>query len=75
MEFPDSTLRQVLLGSRDVMALREVGDDLLADPSPLENSGLGIGKTPFQIRDHSVVGGLLAQIVWVLEVDLLVRAA
>jgi len=65
VKFTDGTLGQVLLRSGDVMALRQILDDLLTKPSPTENPGFGIGKPPLQVRhleeyQHNVALGSTA---------------
>jgi hypothetical protein len=72
MKLPQRPFLQMLLGSSDVMALGKIGDDLLAHPASIEDSCLGIGETPLHVWDKAVVRGLLAEVVRVLEVQLLV---
>lgn len=42
MKFPDGTFAQMLLRSRDVMALRQVLNDLLSYPTSLEDTSFGV---------------------------------
>jgi len=73
MQLSDGTLLQMLLRSRNIMACRQVCDDLLASPSTIENPCFGVTEAPFQIWHDAIVSALCAEIVWVLEIDLLVR--
>lgn len=75
MQLPDGSFLKMLLCSRDVMALGQVLNDLLADPASIQDTGFGVGKPPFQIRDNSVVSGLLAEVVGVFSVNLVVGTA
>ena len=75
MQLPESSLGEMLLSCRNIMALREILDDLLTKPAPWEDPGLGIREAPFQVGYDSIVSWLLAEVVRVLEVDLLVSAA
>jgi hypothetical protein len=72
MKLPQRRFLQMLLGSGHVMALGKISDNLLAHPASIEDSCLGIGETPLQVWDKAVVRGLLAEVVRVLEVQLLV---
>lgn len=72
---PDCAFPEVLLCGRDVVALRQVLDDLLADPAAIEDARLGVGEAPLQVRHEAAVGRLLREVVGVLEVDFSVRAA
>jgi hypothetical protein len=74
MEFSSATLLQVLLGTRDIMTLRKIRDNLFSDPATGEDVGLGVGEGPFQIGHISVVCVLLAQVIRVLQVKGLVGA-
>jgi hypothetical protein len=47
VKLTDSALLQVLLGTRDVAALRQILDDLLANPTAGEEPCFGVGETPF----------------------------
>jgi hypothetical protein len=75
MKFTNGALTQVLLGSRDVATGRQILDDLLANPTALEDAGLGVGEGPLEVWDHAVICGLLAEVGGVLEVELCVGAA
>lgn len=75
MSLPDGPLLEVLLGGSDVVALRQVLHDLLADPAAVEDAHLGVGEAPLQVGHDAVVRWLLAEIVGVLQVELLVGAA
>lgn len=69
-----STL-DMLLSRCNIVTLRQVLNDLLADPASVEDTGLGIREPPFQVRDHAAVSRLPAEVVWVLSVDCIVGAA
>jgi hypothetical protein len=75
VKLPDGALAQVLLGSSDVVALRQVLNNLLPNPSAIEEASLGVRKAPFEVRYDAVVRGLAAKVVRVLQVQLLVGAA
>ncbi len=75
VEFSDSSLDEMLLSARDVMAGWQILDDLFTDPTTLQETSLGVGEAPFKIGNNAVVSRLLAKVVWVLEVKLLVCAA
>jgi hypothetical protein len=46
VQLTDSTFLQVLLGTGDITALRQILDDLLADPAAWKEPCLGVGETP-----------------------------
>lgn len=75
VKFSDSTLDEMLLSARDVMAGRQILDDLFTEPTAFQETGLGVGEAPFEVGNNAVVSGLLTQVVWVLEVKFLVCAA
>lgn len=62
VQLSDGTLLEVLLGAGDVLAGGEVGDDLLAHPAAIEQTGVGVGEGPLQIHDDTRVGGFLAEV-------------
>lgn len=74
MEFTNSALDQVLLGTRDVVARGEILNDLLTDPTALQETSLGIGEAPLEVGNNTVVGRLTAEVIGVLEIKLLVGA-
>ena len=74
VELADRALGQVLLGSRDVHGDGEVGDDLLPDPATAKDPRARVGEAPFQVRHHTVIGALLAQVVRVLQIERFVGA-
>jgi len=75
VELADGAFLQVLLGGGNVMALRQVLDDLLAQPAAIEQPCLGVGESPLQVWDDAVVGALPAEVVRILLVYVLVRTA
>jgi hypothetical protein len=46
VELTNCTLLQVLLGTGDVVALRQILDDLLTNPTAGEEACLRVGETP-----------------------------
>lgn len=75
MQFTDGALLEMLLGSRDVVALGKILDDLLTEPSTLEEPRLGVREAPLEVRYNAIVRGLLSEVVRVGDVNLMVRAA
>lgn len=75
VKLADGALLKVLLGRRNVVALREVLDDLSTDPTTLEKLGLGVGEPPLQVWNRAGVGRLLAKVAWVINVNLVVRTS
>lgn len=51
VQFANAAFGQVLLGSGDVFARGQVGDDLLAHPAAGELAGFGVGEAPLEILD------------------------
>jgi hypothetical protein len=74
VKLANRALSQVLLRGRDVLAAGQVGDDLLAHPATLQEPRPRVGEAPFEVRYHTRVSALLAEVVGVLEVDLMVCA-
>lgn len=72
VQFTDSTLLQVLLGTGNIMTLGEILNDLLARPATREQSGLRLREAPLDIGHEAVVSARGAQLIRDLEVDLLV---
>lgn len=60
------TLLKVQLGGGDVMALGQIGNDLLADPTSIVDVGLALAEAPLQALDTASVGRLAAKVVRVL---------
>ena len=69
MELSDRTLLQVLLRAGDVVALRQVLDDLLTQPTSKEGPNLGVGEPPLEVGDDAIVSRLLGKVIRVLLVD------
>lgn len=65
----------MLLRAGYIMTLRQVLDDLLSDPTALEDARLGVGEAPFQVGYDAAVGGLLAEVVWVLQIEFVVGSS
>jgi hypothetical protein len=49
MQLPNAAFGQVLLGTGDVVAGGQVGDDLLSDPAAGQLAGLRVGEAPFEV--------------------------
>lgn len=60
VEFTNRPFSQVLLRSRNIVARRKIGNDLLTNPAAFEDPCLRVGKAPFQVWNHAVVGCLPA---------------
>ena len=75
VQLAQSTLLEMQLGAGDVVALGQIGDDLLADPTTIVDVGLALAEAPLQALDVATVGGLAAKVVGVLEVECVVGAA
>jgi hypothetical protein len=75
MEFSHSSLLQMLLGSCNVCTSGDISDDLLASPTTIEDPGLGIAETPFEVDDGAGICALSAEIVGVLKVKLVICSA
>lgn len=63
---------QMLLSTRNIMALWQILNDLLAGPTTREQPSLRLGETPLNIRDEAIVSGRGAELIWILEVHGLV---
>lgn len=74
VKLPNSSFAQVLLRASNVLAGGEILYDLLPHPATVEETGLGVGETPLEVRHDAIVGRLLTQVVRVLKVELLVGA-
>lgn len=66
VQLAQGSLPEVQLGSGDIVALRQISDDLLADPATVVDVGLALAKAPLQALDTSTVGRLAAKVIWVL---------
>jgi hypothetical protein len=75
VKLADRALAQVLLRTGNVLAARQIGYDRLAHPATLQDPRPGVGEAPFEVRNYTGVGALLAEVIRVLEVNLVVRAA
>lgn len=75
VKLADATFVEVLLRGRDVVTLRQVLDHLLAEPTAVEQSDFGVRKAPLEVRDDAIVSGLAAEIILVVNIDLLVSTA
>ncbi len=68
VKLSQGALPQMLLRGSNVVTRRKVRNDLLANPTTVEDSSLGVGETPFQVGHDTIVGGLLGEIVRILQV-------
>lgn len=75
MKLANGTLLQMLLRACNVVTCGQVRNDLLADPTTLEDARLGVGEAPFQVGHRAGVGRLLSEVVWVLHIQRMVGAA
>ena len=70
MELSHSTLLEMLLSARNIGAGRNISDDLLANPTAIEDSGFRLTEAPFQVRYDAIVCTRSTEVVWILEIDL-----
>jgi hypothetical protein len=75
VQLTDGTLLQVLLGSSNVVTLRQVGRYLLTNPTAIVDAHLRIRKAPFEVRHVAAIGRLLAQVTGVLAVYGIISAS
>lgn len=75
VKLAEGALPEMKLGSSNVVALGQISDDLLADPTTIVDVGLALTEAPLQALDAATVGGLTAKVVGVLEVNCVVGAA
>lgn len=75
VQLTDSPLLQMLLGTGDVMALRQILNDLFTGPAAVEQLCLTLREAPFHIGDEAVVSAWGAELIWVLQVDGLVGSS
>jgi hypothetical protein len=75
MKFSHRSLLQMLLRTGNICTGWDISDDLLARPTAIKDPGLGIAKAPFKVWNGSSICTLSAEIVGVLEVDLVVGSA
>lgn len=69
VELSGRALLEMLLSGSNVVALRQILDDLLSDPTAVQQASLGVGEAPLQIGNNTRVGGLATQVVRVLQVS------
>lgn len=75
VELANAALGEVLLGSGDVFAGRQIGDDLLSDPTARKLASLRVGEAPLKVLYGACVGRFLAEVGRVVDVNALVGAA
>ena len=74
MQFADSALLQMLLGTCDVMALGQILNDLLSRPATWEQPSLRLREAPLDVGHKAIIGTGSAELVWVLKVEDFVRS-
>jgi hypothetical protein len=74
VQLTSGPLLQMLLSTSDIMALRQILNDLLTGPTAREQPSLRLGKTPLDVRDEAIVGGRGAKLIWILEIHGFVRS-
>lgn len=74
VQLTDCAFRKMLLGSGNVVALGQVGLDLLPHPSAIVNAGFGVGESPLEIRHVAAIGVLLSEVAGVVPVNRIVGA-
>lgn len=74
VQFAQGALLEVQLGTGNVVALGQIGDDLLANPSTVVDVGLALAEAPFQALNATTIGGLATQVIRVLQVKCMVGA-
>lgn len=62
-------LLEMLLSGSNVVALRQILDDLLSDPTAVQQASLGVREAPLEIGNNTRVGRLATQVVRVLQVS------
>jgi hypothetical protein len=72
MKFSVCALLDMLLSSSDIMTLWQVLDDLLTNPTTIQQTRLGVREAPFEVWHDTIVGGLTTQIIWIRDINLLV---
>ena len=68
VQLSDRSLLQMLLRRRDIVTGRKIRDNLLADPSTVEQASLGVGEAPLEVHHKAIVRRLSTKIVRVLQV-------
>lgn len=74
MKLADCALGQMLLRTRDVVALGQILDHLFAEPPTFEEPGLAVREAPLEVGDDAGIRRLLAKVVRVRDIDLSVGA-
>jgi len=75
VQLADATLRQMLLGTGDIIAGGEISDDLFSDPAARQLTCFRVGEAPLEILYCAGVGGLLSKVGWIVNVDVPIGAA
>lgn len=57
------------------MTAGQVGNDLLAHPTPLQQSRVRVREAPLEVWHYARIRTLLPEVVRVLQVNLLIRTA
>lgn len=63
------------LSTSNILTRGEISDNLLSNPTTFQDTRSRVGEAPFEVWDNAVVCGLLAQIIGILQVQLMVGAA
>ena len=69
VKLAQGALLEVQLGGGEVVALGQIGNDLLADPATVVDVGLALAEAPLQALDVATISGLTAEVVGVLQVE------
>lgn len=68
VKLTNSTLFEMLLGTGNVMALRQILNHLLSGPTTREKLSLRLRETPLDIRNKTIVSARGPELIRVLEV-------
>lgn len=72
MQLTNCAFFQMLLRGCNVMALWQILDHLLSNPTARKDLGLGIGEAPLQIGYGARVGALLSEVGRVGQINLVI---
>jgi hypothetical protein len=64
----------VLLGASNIMTLWQILNDLLARPTARKQPSLRLRETPLDVGNEAIVGGRGTKLIWILQIDGLVRS-
>lgn len=57
------------------MAGRKVLNNLFPNPAAFQQTRLGIGEAPLEVGNNPIIGRLAAEVIRILEIELLVGTA